>query len=60
MSTLTARVFFLCIRINTVGTVSDMVTCRLMIRCLREIGSPHNLQNNKRLVGGADYTHSDA
>jgi hypothetical protein len=40
-----------------VGTISGMVTCRFVIRFLPSyLYVPHNLQNNKQLVGGVDYT----
>jgi hypothetical protein len=40
-----------------IGTISSMVTSRLVIHLLlRDICLPRNLQNNKQLVRGADYT----
>jgi hypothetical protein len=40
-----------------VGTVSDMVTCCLVIRSLSsKLYFPHTCKNKKQLVEGADYT----
>jgi hypothetical protein len=42
---------------KTVGTVSGMVTCRLVLR--QSNSSLGSAKNNKRLVGGTNFAHSD-